>query len=658
MKIYPENSEEGGNTSMGKKKRKIAMLAAAWDCDTLEKVISGVKERIEELGWDLHVFMCFPVFGMENPENFGNYNIFSLLNYQDYEGFLLSVNGVHGYEIFVKYYPDFFSCGKPMVSLEREIDGITTIAPDGYRAVYRLVEHLITEHGCRTLNYVGGMSDHLDNIIRKKAYRDALTAHGILVEERRIRDYSFIVPDGRKAYHEFKELGMELADAVVCANDAMALGYCQAAEEDGKYPPEDFLITGYDNDDNARIFTPEVTSVDKKPKELGYVGCDELVKLIEGKKEPKRVLYEPALMLRGSCGCCAADDVMGKDVRELRRDMYTTLKEERTYSTRIARMRQDLALATTEGMFAYFMREIMNAYDIYGFAMCVNQNVYYSTSSIELDWKIGYEKNQCVIFGMKQKEDQGDQEIIKTRQLYPGYLVPEDEKTHSYLFTPIHRVGAGIGYLVVVDGEGLLRRQFIMNLNNSMNNAYSNLRNLENLRKINKRLDNIYSRDVLTDLYNRVGYMREGYDMYEKSKLRGNPLLIMFMDMDHLKYINDTFGHSAGDNALVLFAEVLKKVAAASEGQIAIRYGADEFLIIGEIEDASDADTMQLIFETELAAVNERENLPYQIEASTGYVITNPKSKRELDDYVKEADGRMYEVKKRNRKNREANAGR
>ena len=54
--------------------------------------------------------------------------------------------------------------------------------------------------------------------------------------------------------------------------------------------------------------------------------------------------------------------------------------------------------------------------------------------------------------------------------------------------------------------------------------------------------------------------------------------------------------------------------------------------------------------------VNQREHLPYQIEASIGYVLTDPRSKRELDDYVEEADALMYEVKKRNRKHREVNS--
>ena len=219
---------------------------------------------------------------------------------------------------------------------------------------------------------------------------------------------------------------------------------------------------------------------------------------------------------------------------------------------------------------------------------------------------------------------------------------------------PIHKVGASIGYLVVVDGICLLRRQTVRYLLNSINNAYGNLRNLENLRKINKRLDSIYVRDALTDMYNRVGYMRDGYIMFERSKVYGKPLMVMFMDMDRLKYINDVFGHSHGDTALVLFAEVLKKCA--GEDKIAVRYGGDEFLIIGIVDDATMAEGFKASLEAELKRVNQREHLPYQIEASIGYVLTDPRSKRELDDYVEEADALMYEVKKRNRKNREVNS--
>ena len=119
-----------------------------------------------------------------------------------------------------------------------------------------------------------------------------------------------------------------------------------------------------------------------------------------------------------------------------------------------------------------------------------------------------------------------------------------------------------------------------------------------------------------------------------------------------LKEINDIYGHSHGDNALILFSDVLK--ACSGEDKIAVRYGGDEFLIIGPVADKEEAEDFKTTLETELKNANERANLPYQIEASIGYVLTDAKSKAELDDYVEEADELMYEVKKQNRKNRQS----
>lgn len=634
-------------------KRKIALLAATWDCEVLAQTVSGIKERLDEIGWDLHAFVCFPAFGMENPENFGNFNVFSLPHLKEYEGILFAINGVQGYEMLKKYNPKVFTFGKPMVSLEKEIEGITTIVPDGYKAVYHMVEHLITEHGCWTINYVGGMTEHSDNVVRKKAYMDALAVHGIPVEERRIRDYSFVAANGREAYADFKELGIECPDAVFCANDAMALGYCQAAEEDGKYPPEDFLIAGFDNDDNSKTFTPLITSVDKKVAKLGYVACDELLKLIEneGKEQGNVVLYEPELVLRGSCGCYTPEELEEVGICELNRRMYSKIKRETLYQESIAGIRQNLALATSEGMFNYFMDEIMVQYDILGYCLCINQEVYYSTASLEMTWETGYSKSQYVMSGMRNKKPQDEPIIIKTRQMYPDYLEMADEECHVYMFLPVQKNGAGIGYLAVADGICLLQRNLLRHIVASIDNAYGNLRNLENLRKINKRLDGIYMKDAMTDLYNRIGYMQNGYEMYEKSKIYKKPLMVMFMDMDRLKYINDTFGHSYGDEALIRFAGVLKECA--GEDKIAVRYGGDEFVIIGQVEDGSEAEMFKKTLEKALELANSGDEHPYQLEASIGYVLTDPKSKRELDTYVEEADSLMYEVKKRNKKQRQ-----
>ena len=213
------------------------------------------------------------------------------------------------------------------------------------------------------------------------------------------------------------------------------------------------------------------------------------------------------------------------------------------------------------------------------------------------------------------------------------------------------RYGACLGYFVLIDSTLILHRKMALYMMSAINSAYGNLRNFENLRKMNKRLDSVYVKDALTDMYNRFGYMRDGYEMFEKSKAYGKPLMVMFMDMDRLKEINDIYGHSHGDNALIMFSDVLK--TCAGEEKIAVRYGGDEFLIIGPVEDKEGAEAFKKQLEEALAEKNAASDLPYQIEASIGYVLTDIKGKKELDDYVEEADTLMYEVKKKNRKNRQ-----
>ena len=633
-------------------KRRIALLAASYDGETLDTIINGIKERLDGSGMDLYVFLCFPAFGLDAPDNIANYNVFSLPNYDDYDGFIFAINVVQGYEMIKKYHQPLLQCGKPMVSLEYKMDGVTTIVPDGYDAEYRLVDYLIKERGCRKINYVGGSPDHPDNVLRKKAYMDALTANGIPVEKFRIRDYTFVEADGSKAYYDFKELGIETPDAVVCANDSMALGYCQAAEAEGKYPPDDFLITGYDNDESSRAFTPLITTIDKNAKSMGYLGCDVLMRLLNNEEVEQMISHEQALVLRGSCGCYSPEELVQWDTRQLQRQIYARVKEETEYYETLNMVRQNLAISDSEGLFNFYLMEVMKKFPMYGHCMCVNQNIYYGTQPIEMEIFSKYDEEQYVFSCMRQEKEDVEVRLIKTKDLVPPCLQQQDDETHVYMSMALHRFGACIGYVVFVDAKGILHRKIGLYMMGAINSAYSNLRNLENLRKMNKRLDAVYVKDALTDMYNRFGYMRDGYEMFEKSKVYGKPLMVMFMDMDRLKEINDIYGHSHGDNALIMFSGVLK--ACAGEDKIAVRYGGDEFLIIGQVEDKADAEAFKAVLEKALEDANAKSGLPYQIEASIGYVLTDAKRTAELDDYVEEADELMYEVKKRNRKNRQS----
>ena len=88
------------------------------------------------------------------------------------------------------------------------------------------MEHLIAEHGCTKLNYVGGIIGNYENQ-QRFAYRDTLSKHGIPFDPNRIYEHNYEVETGLRAFAAFQDKEL-LPDAFVCANDNIAAGVCLA----------------------------------------------------------------------------------------------------------------------------------------------------------------------------------------------------------------------------------------------------------------------------------------------------------------------------------------------------------------------------------------------------------------------------------------------
>ncbi len=104
----------------------------------------------------------------------------------------------------------------------------------------------------------------------------------------------------------------------------------------------------------------------------------------------------------------------------------------------------------------------------------------------------------------------------------------------------------------------------------------------EMMRTAQAELVRAASTDSLTGLYNRfeldkrLHHEMKAMERYGERRFEGFALI--YMDIDNFKYINDTFGHQAGDRVLILFADILKSAARSSD--IASRYGGDEFILL------------------------------------------------------------------------------
>ena len=163
------------------------------------------------------------------------------------------------------------------------------------------------------------------------------------------------------------------------------------------------------------------------------------------------------------------------------------------------------------------------------------------------------------------------------------------------------------------------------------------------LAYMNRRLSSLYIRDALTGIYNRMGYHQIGEEVFRISKENQRKLLILFADLDCLKYLNDTYGHEYGDKAICAVANALLKYSARDA--IPARTGGDEFVLIQTYQSDEATEEMLQYIHKALEDEGRIQQLPVPLSISIGAVVTDPGSLATLEEYVKAADEKMYEEK-------------
>lgn len=152
--------------------------------------------------------------------------------------------------------------------------------------------------------------------------------------------------------------------------------------------------------------------------------------------------------------------------------------------------------------------------------------------------------------------------------------------------------------------------------------------------------------DELTGVYNRRAFNKRANKIYYSNK----SMFLMLMDVDDFKIINDKYGHLEGDKALIQIAYILNSAINNNHKNYSLaRYGGDEFVIVGNIQNKDEVAQLINQIEEEEKKYNKETNNKYNIELSIGYAIQND-NHTSVEDLIKEADNLMY-AKKRKRKN-------
>ena len=194
----------------------------------------------------------------------GELNIFNLINYDLVDGVLVaSLELVEDqvYTVLEKLEADLrMKCRKPVVSLDLPLADYPTSFTDDRKAIRSVVKHLVNEHGCRKLYILTGQKDYVVSEGRAEAFCEQMRAEGLDVSEDNVFYGNFWYTGGEEFADRILSGEVEMPEAVVCANDFMAVGLANRLISGGVKVPGQVRVTGYDATKEAVFNTVSITT--------------------------------------------------------------------------------------------------------------------------------------------------------------------------------------------------------------------------------------------------------------------------------------------------------------------------------------------------------------------------------------------------------------
>ena len=490
-----------------------------------------------------------------------------------------------------------------------------------------MVKHVIEDHGARRLDMFGGFRDNPFSEDRIMIFKKVLDDHGIKTSTANIYYGDFWQAPAFTEMNELLENDYELPDAIVCANDSMAIGVMDALKRHGKRIPEDVIVTGFDGIWQGQFNDPVLTTCELDYKQIPEQILKRIREWNDGiKTENDSFLIPYKPMHMQSCGCKKRDDFpWSKTVDVLAEENQDSFRHMLEMGRFVSRMTSS--------------ENLDEAADNLQNSIWMWRSQYYFVGIVEPD--------ECChsIFHGRANKYTFAQKFYRMKYPMPDYdlILSKDSNINVLLFKQIRSNTESFGYVVNGYSRVSMRSQqrfeefghFI----NAAVNAVNNNRKLISTSRANEILS---EQDFLTGLYNRRGFFTVLNKLLNVPANKGKILSLFSIDMDKLKTINDTYGHENGDFAIQTLARAMLKYV--KDNGIAARYGGDEFAfaIIGDKKLEGEVKDIRNEIEQYADADPAMTDKPYEVGASLGVAERVIDSSIDIEDMILEADSKMY----------------
>lgn len=455
--------------------------------------IRGFSEKIMSYGYDVLVFSALSKRGMGTRHITGEMNIFSIVNYDMLDGIVVLPDTLPYEQKQISEFLDnlFEKYKKPVVCVDYNDERFSVVNTSDEAGMEMITDHMIEEHGCRDIMYVGGAALHPHTQMREEGYRKSLKKHGIEFRQENIFYGNFWYDTGEKI-RDVLFSREKLPDAIVCANDPMALSIIRLLEDEGYRVPDDINISGFDNEDDGSAVLDCVTSCIRDVYSTGFRSAVKLLRLMGNKISDVSCDNRTSLVIEKTCGCFMKD-YSRKKYRKKGSDgsfkRFDNIHSEYNF------MQEDMISNGTIEEYMYNAGGYMKCIAPFDSAsVFINDNVFYSEESGDNDIT-DYTDNMLLVYN--KNGITGEQAFFENRKVSRTDISPElfenNGEPSVFYFVPFHYYERCFGYVSFrFHKENCVCNAAVAKLMRNMNISFESLRRFINYRKSNEHAVKLY----------------------------------------------------------------------------------------------------------------------------------------------------------------------
>ena len=435
------------------RKRRIAILGGEVEEKRQSRFITGFLRQARTEDMDVCVFSMFRKYQDTPVREAGDANIYKLFDPAAFDGIVIikdsiQTNGVCN-DLETRINEGF---NGPVIVIDRESEFFPSVFEDDYAGMAAVVAHMIEVHGYKDIAYISGKRWHPHAVKRLQGYCDTMKKFGIRIREERIFHGDFWYTSGEQAIREFMLSREGLPEAVVCANDEMAIGVCETLEERGLRVPEDIAVAGFDSTEEGRTGPKIMTSSVFPDEESGVYTVKYIKARLEG-VNPPGFSDKPSVLVGETCGC----GMHVNDGKCIRRSSWMTERmAEGIHSVNNMMPENLLIQPNLEGYLGTLYSYGYQLKGVEAFRLCLAKAWINMDKDPNLHVaNMGYpDKMICAVrYNSSGKEGMAGTDLeFATSALLPE-LEEEHEKPLAYFFTPLFCEDECFGYTAVSYGE-------------------------------------------------------------------------------------------------------------------------------------------------------------------------------------------------------------